>query len=68
MTVYRPAENPILTPAMLRASRPELEVVGTYNPAAVRHEGEVVLLLRVAEAPRDVPNGVVAAPPPQCRS
>ena len=62
MTAYRPPENPILTPAMLRSSRPELEVVGVFNPAAIRHEGDVVLLLRVAEAPRDVPDGKVAAP------
>ena len=47
---------------MLRSSRPELEVVGVFNPAAIRHEGDVVLLLRVAEAPRDVPDGVIAAP------
>ena len=62
MTPYRPAENPILTPAMLRSSRPELEVVGVFNPAAIRHDGEVVLLVRVAEAARDVSNGMVAAP------
>lgn len=59
---HRPAENPILRPATIRASRDELEVVGVFNPAAIRHEGDVVLLLRVAEAPRDVPDGVVAAP------
>ena len=47
---------------MLQSSRPELEVVGVFNPAAIRHEGDVLLLLRVAEAPRDVPDGKVAAP------
>ncbi|MGQ0641105.1 MAG: glycoside hydrolase family 130 protein [Gemmatimonadaceae bacterium] len=57
----RLAENPILSPAMLHASQPELAVVGVFNPAAIRHAGEVVLLLRVAEAPRDVPNGIIAA-------
>jgi predicted GH43/DUF377 family glycosyl hydrolase len=62
VTAHRPAENPILTPAMLRSSTPELEVVGVFNPAAIRHDGDVVLLVRVAEAPRDVPNGIVAAP------
>ena len=35
--------------------------VGVFNPAAIRHEGDVLLLLRVAEAPRDVPNDAVAA-------
>lgn len=57
----RRAENPILTPSMIRATSAELEVVGVFNPAAIRHERDVVLLLRVAEAPRGVPNGVVAA-------
>jgi len=58
----RASENPILTPAMLRPSRQDLEVVGVFNPGAVRHEGEVLLLLRVAEAPRGVPADEVAAP------
>ncbi|MGQ0539785.1 MAG: glycoside hydrolase family 130 protein [Gemmatimonadaceae bacterium] len=46
---------------MVQSSRPELEVVGVFNPAAILHAGEIVLLVRVAEAPRDVPNGTVAA-------
>ncbi len=62
VTANRSAENPILTPAMLRSSRAQFEVVGVFNPAATQQAGEVVLLLRVAEGPRDVPNGVVAAP------
>jgi predicted GH43/DUF377 family glycosyl hydrolase len=35
---------------MISPSTPELEVVGVFNPAAIRHEGQVILLLRVAEA------------------
>ena len=62
LIAHRAVENPILTPAMLRPSRPELEVVGVFNPGVTRQEGDVVLLLRVAEAPRDVPAGDVAAP------
>ena len=46
---------------MVQPSRPDLEVVGAFNPAAIRHDGEVLLLLRVAEAPQ-VPEGIVAAP------
>ena len=46
---------------MVRPSQPGLEVVGTFNAAAVRHEDETLLLLRVAEAP-DEPSGKVAAP------
>jgi predicted GH43/DUF377 family glycosyl hydrolase len=46
---------------MVKPSRPDLKVVGAFNPAAIRHEGEVILMLRVAEAPR-VEDGMVAAP------
>jgi beta-1,2-mannobiose phosphorylase / 1,2-beta-oligomannan phosphorylase len=46
----RANENPILTPAMVPPSRPELEVAGVFNPAVIRHRADVLLLLRVAEA------------------
>jgi beta-1,2-mannobiose phosphorylase / 1,2-beta-oligomannan phosphorylase len=60
-TARRTAENPILTPAMVRPSLPELEVVGVFNPAVTRHDGDVVALLRVAESLREVPPGEVVA-------
>ena len=47
---------------MVRPSRADLEVVGVFNPAAVRHREEVVLLLRVAEAPAKRLKEEVAAP------
>jgi len=47
---------------MVPPSSPDLEVVGVFNPAATRHNGETVLLLRVAEAPRNLPADEVAAP------
>jgi predicted GH43/DUF377 family glycosyl hydrolase len=62
VTARRAAENPIITPAHVVPSRPDMEVVGAFNPAATRHDGDVLLLLRVAEAPRDVPAAEVAAP------
>jgi predicted GH43/DUF377 family glycosyl hydrolase len=46
---------------MVPPSRPELEVLGAFNPAVVRHDSEVLLLLRVAEAPHAA-DGEVAAP------
>ncbi|HET7188187.1 MAG TPA: glycoside hydrolase family 130 protein, partial [Gemmatimonadaceae bacterium] len=62
MTARRASTNPILTPSMVRPSRPDLDVVGVFNPAVIRHEGEVLLLLRVAEAPIGVADGEIAAP------
>jgi len=38
-----------------------MEVKGVFNPAAIRHESGVILLLRVSEAPRELPAGEVAA-------
>ena len=57
----RAPENPILTPGMIKSSTTDLDVVGVFNPAAIRHEGEVILLLRVAEAPRSSDGEIAAA-------
>jgi predicted GH43/DUF377 family glycosyl hydrolase len=67
MTVHAPsvvrfAENPILVPSQITPSRPDFEVVGVFNPAAIQVGDETVLLLRVAEAPLEVPDGHVASP------
>jgi beta-1,2-mannobiose phosphorylase / 1,2-beta-oligomannan phosphorylase len=45
---------------MVTPSHPEFEVVGAFNPAAIRHDGEVLLLLRVAETPPSAADEVVA--------
>lgn len=60
--VSRAPENPIITPGIVPPSRPDLEVVGVFNAAAARHEGETVLLLRIAEAPSDLHPDEVGAP------
>lgn len=46
---------------MVQASSPDLEVVGVFNAGVIRHDGEVVLLLRVSEAPKGIPPNEVAA-------
>ena len=46
---------------MVLPSRPDLEVVGAFNPGVTRYQGDVILLLRVSEAPRKETPGVVAA-------
>ena len=47
---------------MVLASRADMEVVGVFNAAATRYEGQTILLLRVSEAPRKLAPGVVSAP------
>lgn len=45
---------------MVNPSQPDLRVVGAFNPAAIRHDGEVLLLLRIAEAPTAPPAEVTS--------
>jgi len=49
-------------PGDLRPSRDDLEIVGTFNPGAVAFGDEVVLLVRVAERPRERRAGHTALP------
>ena len=54
MPLKRLFERVLLRPADLEPSRADFEVVGVFNPGAVRVNGEVLLLVRVAERPREV--------------
>ena len=41
--------NPIIRPESVSASHPRYRVRGCFNPGAIRHKDEIILLLRVAE-------------------
>lgn len=62
MTVPRLSTHLLLRPEDVPASRPDFEVVGVFNPGAVRVGNEVVLLVRVAERPREKRSGFIASP------
>jgi predicted GH43/DUF377 family glycosyl hydrolase len=62
MLLERRFERLLLKPADLGPSREDLEVVGVLNPGAIVANGEVVLLVRVAERPRAVRPGFTASP------
>jgi len=49
--VRREPARPIITPDQIPPSRPDVEVIGAFNPGAVRAGSEIVLLIRVAEPP-----------------
>lgn len=53
MLVERFAENPLISPSDVPPSRDDYEVVGAFNPGAIRFGDEILLLLRVAERPKD---------------
>jgi predicted GH43/DUF377 family glycosyl hydrolase len=49
MKVKRYEDNPIITPADVPPSRDDFEVVCVFNCGVIRFEGDVLLLMRVAE-------------------
>ena len=53
MPLKRLYERLLLRPADMKPTRDDFEVVGVFNPGAVRIDGEVILLVRVAERPRE---------------
>ncbi len=58
MPVRRFPENPVVTPAMVRPSRPDFEVLCAFNTAVTTYRGETILLMRVAERPISTGNTV----------
>lgn len=62
MTVPRLFTDLLVRPGDVPASRDDFEVVGAFNPGAVRAGDEVVLLVRVAERPREQRPGFTGLP------
>ena len=54
------ADNPLISPADVKPSRPDFEVVCVFNAGCIRFEGQTLLLLRVAERPKHDKSEVVA--------
>lgn len=52
----------LIRPSDLEPSHEDLEVVGTFNPGAIAVDGEVVLLVRVAERPKERRDGLMGLP------
>ena len=62
MDAVRSPHNPLIVPEQVAPSGPGLKVVGVFNAGALRRDGEVLLLLRVAEAAVDPGPGLLAVP------
>jgi predicted GH43/DUF377 family glycosyl hydrolase len=60
--IRRISTHLLLRPNDVAASRDDWEVIGAFNPGAVRHESDVVLLVRVAERPQERRAGWTALP------
>ncbi|CAH8768486.1 glycoside hydrolase family 130 protein [Paenibacillus dendritiformis] len=62
MNIYRYEENPLITPADVKPHRDDFEVIGAFNAGVATYNGEVLLLLRVAERPISTDPNIVKAP------
>ncbi|MFO0915171.1 MAG: glycoside hydrolase family 130 protein [Pirellulales bacterium] len=62
MTTRRLSTQLLLQPEDVPPSRDDFEVVGVFNPGAVRVGDDVVLLVRVAERPRERRPGFTGLP------
>lgn len=62
MTIRRICTRLLLRPEDLAPTDDRFEVAGVFNPGAVRTGGEVVLLVRVAERPRERRPGFTGLP------
>src|SRR5438874_13264521 len=62
MTVRRLSTRLLIRPEDVPASRDDFEVVGVFNPGAVRTADGVVLLVRVAERHRERRPGFTGLP------
>lgn len=61
MLTRHPA-NPLISPADVPASKPDWEVIGTFNAGACAFGDEIILLLRVAERPISTDDNIVLCP------
>ena len=60
--IKRHPDNPLISPADVKPSRPDFEVVCTFNAGVARYRDEVILLVRVAEIPKNDNPDVVLVP------
>jgi predicted GH43/DUF377 family glycosyl hydrolase len=62
MSLIRSEFNPIISPNDVKPYLSNYEVIGVFNAGVTRYNGEVVLLLRVAERPINLNSEVYLAP------
>lgn len=54
--------NPLLEPHQITPSQPDWQVIGVFNPGAIRFGDETLLLVRIAERPRPSSDRWIACP------
>ena len=62
LDIERSPRNPLITPADVKPSFPDWEVIGAFNAGVAEYGDDIILLLRVAERPLQADPAVVAVP------
>ncbi|MHB8279255.1 MAG: glycoside hydrolase family 130 protein [Candidatus Humimicrobiaceae bacterium] len=62
MEVLRSNKNPIIKPEDVKPSRPDFKVICVFNCGVIRFNGEILLLMRVAEVPEYDCKDIVRVP------
>jgi predicted GH43/DUF377 family glycosyl hydrolase len=62
MTILRSIKNPIIKPEDVKSSSPDFKVICVFNCGVTRFNGEILLLMRVAETPECDYGDVVKVP------
>lgn len=62
MEVLRSNKNPIIKPEDVKPSRPDFKVICVFNCGVIRFNGEILLLMRVAEVPECDCKDIVRVP------
>lgn len=60
--IRRSPDNPLLVPRDVAPSFPDWEVIGVFNAGVAEYQGEIILLLRVAERPRQSDRNALLVP------
>jgi predicted GH43/DUF377 family glycosyl hydrolase len=68
LRIDRYPENPLIRPEDVPPSRDDFEVICTFNAGVAEYNGEVILLLRVAERPITLDQDYVRVPILNCPS
>jgi beta-1,2-mannobiose phosphorylase / 1,2-beta-oligomannan phosphorylase len=58
----RATKQLVLRPGDFSPSRDDFEVIGSFNPGVIEADGQIVLLVRIAERPRAARSGFIALP------
>ncbi len=68
LKVKRYPENPLITPADVPPYKEGWEVMCAFNAGVIEHNDEIILLMRVAEKPKNDNNDVVLVPVLNCET